>query len=203
MIVDRRLKPIRRQFGLFSNQQSGINNGFLLYGRPAAKLEQNLAHGLGEWTIDRASAGAFVTAAAESFGDMSHVELALAAQAYAVSASRQLAEKRRHFDASDRKNVVHQPFAVFVNGAAAIHLLLGHPSVADGTFQAQISQGLTQQPDLPDRVREINAARAVLWIRARQDKLARQRKSILIRALKHERTSVSHERRVEASGDLG
>jgi hypothetical protein len=40
----------------------------LLYGRSAAKLEQNLPHGLGQRTVDRATAGAFVASAAETLG---------------------------------------------------------------------------------------------------------------------------------------
>ncbi len=113
------------------NHKSEICNGLLLYGRSAAKLEQNLVHGLGQWAIDRATAGAFVAAAAKTLGDMGHIEFALTAQAYAVSAARQLAEERRHLDAADRKDVVHQPFAVFFNRAAEIHLLLRHPHTAD------------------------------------------------------------------------
>src|SRR3974390_2254399 len=107
---------------------------FLLYGRSAAKLEENLANGLGERAIDRASAGAFVASTAKAFGNMGHVQFALAAQAYTIPPFRHLPEKRRHFNAADGKNVIHQSFAVFFDGATAFHLLLCHPDVSDVAF---------------------------------------------------------------------
>src|SRR4029077_696082 len=127
---------------------SSINNGFLLYGRSAAKLEQNLANGLGERPVDRASAGAFVASAAETLSHVRNIEFAFAAQAYAVSSFRHLAEKCCHLDTADGKDVIDQAFAIFFNGAAAFHLFAGHPRVSDMTFHAQIAQGFTEQPDL-------------------------------------------------------
>ncbi len=94
-----------------------------MYGRSTAKLEQNLAHGLGERTIDRAPTGAFVASAAKTLSYVGDVKFAFAAQADAVSPIRQLPEKRRHLDAPNREHVIHQPFAVFFNRAAAFHLL--------------------------------------------------------------------------------
>lgn len=52
---------------------------FLLYGRSAAKLEKNLANGLGERTVDRATAGAFVASAAETLSHVRDVQFAFAA----------------------------------------------------------------------------------------------------------------------------
>ncbi len=54
-----------------------------------------------------------------------------------------------------------------------------------------------------DRVREINSARAVRRIRSRQHQFARQSERILVRALKHERPSVGHQRCVKAGRNLG
>jgi hypothetical protein len=65
------------------NQQS--KTALLLYGRPAADLENDGTHGLGEGSIDRATAGAFVAAAAEAFGYVGDVDFAFTSQAYTVA----------------------------------------------------------------------------------------------------------------------
>jgi len=57
----------------------------LLYGRPAADLENDGTHGLGEGSIDRATAGALVAAAAEAFGYVGDVDFAFTSQAYTVA----------------------------------------------------------------------------------------------------------------------
>jgi hypothetical protein len=74
---------------------------FLLYGRFAAKLEKNLAHGLGKRAIDRATAGAFVASAAEIFGHVRDVQFAFAAETHAISSVRQFPKKRRDLDAAN------------------------------------------------------------------------------------------------------
>ena len=43
---------------------------------------QNLARGLGQRTLERATAGALVPAPAKALGHSSHIKLAFAAQAY-------------------------------------------------------------------------------------------------------------------------
>ena len=125
-----------------TNLQSAIE--FLLYGRSASNLGKNLADGLGKWTVDGATTGALVTSAAKTFGHVSDVEFAFAAQADAVSPVGQLAEERRHFYSADRKNVVHQSFAIFFDGGAAFHLLVRYPGVADVAFHAQVAQSFSQ-----------------------------------------------------------
>src|SRR6266702_7182010 len=125
---EKRRQPLARSLqSAIINQQSSI--GFLLYGRTAAKLGKHLAHGLGQWTVDRATAGALVASAAETFGDMSNVQFAFAAQAHTVSPIRQFPEERCHLDAADGENVIDQSFTVFFDRVAAFHLLLRNPRV--------------------------------------------------------------------------
>src|SRR6202158_387959 len=166
-------------------------------------MGQDLAHGLGEWTVDRAPAGTFVASAAETLGHVSDVQFTLAAQAYAVSPIRQLPEERRNFDAADGQNVVDQAFTIFFDGATALHLLPYYAGAGEVALSTQTAQNFAEQPNLGDGVREINAARAVRRIRTRQHQFARQSEGVIVRALTHEGTGVGHTRDVKTGRNFG
>ena len=65
------------------------------------RLQQHLAHGLGERAVEGAATGTFVAAATKAFSHLSHIQLAFAAQAYAIASVGQLAEKCGNFDTPD------------------------------------------------------------------------------------------------------
>src|SRR5215468_11070109 len=115
-----------------------------LYGRPAAELEDHRTYGLGQRAVKRTSTGTLMATATEAFGDTGYVEFPLAAQANAVAAIGQLAEESRHFDAADRKHVVHQAFTVLFQGIAAFHLFARDPEIADMVVQIEIAERLAQ-----------------------------------------------------------
>jgi hypothetical protein len=133
--------PAAEAFQSTINHQ--LSNG-LLYRRSLANLEQNLPYRLGEWTLDRATAGALVPATAETLRNVSNIKFAFTSQAHAVPPVGQLPKERRNFDSTDRKNVVHQAFAVFFNRAATFHLFLRHPGASDVALHIQTAQGLAQ-----------------------------------------------------------
>src|SRR5271157_654430 len=193
--------PPRKWFS-FNNRQSQIQKLLLLYGRSAANLEKHLAHGVGEGPVERATAGTLVASAAETLGYAGDVNFALAAQADAETPVGQLAEEGRHLDSADGENVIRQAFAIFLDGAAALHLLLRHPDVTDLPFDTQIAQSLAEQADLGLGVRKVDAASTVSRIGTGQHQLARQGKSTVIRPLEHKRTGIGHQRGVEAGGNL-
>jgi hypothetical protein len=115
------------------NQQSAIGN--LLYGRPAADLEDYGPDCFSERAVERASAGALVPSAAEALSDVGHVEFALAAEAYSVTAVGEFAKECGDFDSADGKDVVHQPFAILLQGGTSLHLFSSDPEIADVAFQ--------------------------------------------------------------------
>jgi hypothetical protein len=157
-----------RSESIYNLQSEIFNLQFLLYGRSAANLENYCAHGFGQWSVNRAAAGALVASAAERLSYVSYIDFALASQTHPISPVGHLAEECRDLNAADRENVVHQSFTVFVEGVAAFHLFAGCPEVADVPFNNQISKGFSQQTDFGQRVREINSTGAVRGISARQ-----------------------------------
>src|SRR5262252_1144838 len=120
----------------------------LLYGRPAAELEDHRPYGFGQGTVERTSAGALVAAATEAFRDPGYVKLSLAAQTHAVAAIGQFAEEGGDLDAADRKDIVHQSFAVLFESVRAFHLLARDPEVADMVVEIEIAQGFAEQSEL-------------------------------------------------------
>ena len=97
-----------------------------MYGGARPQLRQHSRGGCGQWAVERAPAGALMTATAKALGDSGHIQLAFAAQAHAKAASRKLAKEHRYFDILDGERVVHQPFTIFFFGMTAFHLLLAH-----------------------------------------------------------------------------
>src|SRR5581483_6754788 len=96
------------QFVSAGNLQSKISNLQSLYGRPALQMEDDLAYRVGQRSIERAASGALMAASTKAFRDARYIDFPLAAQADAIAAIRQLAEKCRHLDAADGEHVVHQ-----------------------------------------------------------------------------------------------
>src|SRR5712671_1203114 len=152
----------------------------LLYGRSAAKLGKDLAHGQGQRALDRTTAGAFVATAAETLGHAGNIEFALAAQADAVTAVGQFAEKCRHLHFADGENVVHQAFAVFFFCRTTVHLLLRYRYPGEASFLVQVAQGFAQQTQLGHRLSEVDALSAVRGIRPGEDQLPSQGECLLI-----------------------
>src|SRR4051812_6462420 len=87
-----------------------LRTGFIQRGAQLA--EHALAHFI-EGALQRKSAGAFMAAAAEGFGDGTHADVAFAAQAHPPPASFDLAEECGDFNARDAECVIHEAFAVF------------------------------------------------------------------------------------------
>src|SRR5579871_2642097 len=117
-----------------------VGHGRLFYRESQPDLRQQAGHSDGERAVQGTTAGALMAAAAEAFRDFGDVQLPLAAQTDPIAPVGRLAEKHRDLDLPDGERVVHQPFAVFILGLAALHLLPGHPDPGQRPLAVQVGE---------------------------------------------------------------
>src|SRR5205809_4819567 len=89
-------------------------------------MTEDTLGGHAERAVDRAAAGAAMAAPAEVLGDPGDVELSFAANTVTkLTGIGDFAEKNGGLDAGDADEVVDDAFAVFGDGADAIHIFAG------------------------------------------------------------------------------
>src|SRR5437588_12959987 len=120
----------------------------LSYGAVQAKLRQDARHSGRKWTIHRTPAGTLMPAAAEALRHGGHVQLAFAAQADTKTTVSEFAEEGGDLDSLYRERIVHQAFAILIQGAAVLHLPASHPDPGERPFPVQVGKGCPQQPHL-------------------------------------------------------
>ena len=124
----------------------------------------------------------------QTLGDSGHVDMALAAQAHAKASVGKLAEEQSHLHTLNRKRVVHQAFAVFFLGVAALHLLLAHRNPRQRPFPVQVGERRPQQAHFGGGVPEINIAGTERGVRACQRRLSQTRYEDVLRVAQDWRT---------------
>ena len=102
----------------------------------------------GQWAVQGAAAGIFVTAAAKPLGDGGHVHPPLAAQAEADVVVAQFAQKDRNLDPGDADGIVDDPFAVLLRRVGAIHIVFRDPKPCQVSIVVQVGQRGAQQKHL-------------------------------------------------------
>src|ERR1700676_2535228 len=176
--------------------------GSALEYRLCAQAINNLGDGGGQRTVHGASAGAFVAAAAEVFGHSRDIHFALASQADSKAGVGKFAEKYGDLNVGNGERVVNQPFAILLAGVEALHLFLLDRDPCHRPFAMQIRKGGAEQTHLRRGVSKIDVARTKRWLRSGENEFTRHRKRVLVSTLKHEGASVSHQRGVEAGGNV-
>jgi hypothetical protein len=109
-----------------------------------------------------------VSAAAAFLRDLSDVQSAFTAQAYAKTAVGLFTKEDCDFYIANREGVIHQAFAVFFFGSGAFHLLLRYPNPRQGTLALQRRQCCTEKTHFGCRMPEVNLAGATRRIGAGQ-----------------------------------
>ena len=99
-------------------------------------------------SIERATRGVFVAAAAEPRGDRGHIHLAFAAQAQADAPLGQFAQKDRGLHARRADGDIHNALAILLGGAGADHVLVRHPKPGQAAFAFEPAERRAQQQQL-------------------------------------------------------
>jgi len=162
----------------------------------------NSGHGDGQRPVDRTAAGAFVTAATEMLGHAGDIHCSFAAKADAIAAIGEFAKEDGDLHVGDGERIVDEALAIFFAGAEALHLFLRDPDPGQRTFAMQVGERGAEQPHLGGGMPKINMARAMRGVRSGEHEFARHGKGVLVGAFEHERARVSHERGVEAGGNV-
>ena len=85
-----------------------------------------------------------MTTASEALRHGGHVQLTFAAHADAKAAIAKFAKEGSHLDSMDRECIVHQAFAIFLQGATVLHLLASHPDPGERPFPVQVGERCPQ-----------------------------------------------------------
>src|SRR5690348_2985326 len=137
----------------------------MIHSHTAAQVGKDLLYRCGKRTFKREAGSTFMTAAAPLFGNFSYIDAAFAADAYPDSFPGQLAEEQRNLNAGDSQGIVHQPFAVFVESAAAIHIIPCDPHPGDLVLTMERIQGASEEPHLRCGIGEVDTMRDVRRVR--------------------------------------
>ena len=129
------------------------------------ELGQDAADGDIERTVEGATAGVAMSAAAEVLGDAGYIELAFTADTEPeLTDVGDFAEEDRRFDAGDADEVIDDAFTVFCSCSDAVHVFCGDPGPGDVAFAVEIGKGDAEEADFAGWIGEVDVSGDLAWV---------------------------------------
>ena len=120
---------------------------------------QDAADGDIERTVEGATAGVAMSAAAEVLGDAGDIEFAFTADTEAeLTDVGDFAEEDRRFDSGDADEVVDDAFAVFCARSDAFHVFGSDPGPGNVAFAVEVGERDAEEADFAGGIGEVDVA---------------------------------------------